>query len=257
MATSRLTFREQTEVCWQKRLRDQFNEEGCPPVPHLSVKQSHIRLISRQSAEQIILKYEWLGTMAPTGQHFGVFFGPYLAGVTCFAKGYAVGGTNIHKPFGVQQKELAILARGACTHWAPPGTNSRLVSISSRMLLKTTPCKLIIAYSDSDAGEIGTIYQACNWVYIGKGSSTQQFVSPQGRVMDQKLPWDIARRLKLTRADVSQHLKSEGWTVQQSNPKGRYIYTLDPEVKRQIEKMRQPYPKRPISIGSDALTTPG
>ena len=36
----------------------------------------------------------------------------------------------------------------------------------------------ITAEPDSDAGEIGTVYQASNWVYVGKTTSDRMFLMP-------------------------------------------------------------------------------
>jgi len=247
---SRLTFRDkQPEVCWQKLKRDQHNDEGLPPVPHLDVKRAEVRKVSRHLAEQIIFKYEWLGTMATTNFHYGIFFGDYCAGVCCVSANGA-GGANVyaHKEFNLGQGELAYLGRGACVHWAPKGTNSKLISWTCRLIGKDTKAKIIIAYSDTDAGEIGTVYQACNWVYIGKGSSTKQWVSPGGRIYDQKHPSNIKQRKGGTRAYWVQQLKREGWKEQLSNPKHKYVFVIDKSDKaltQLVESKRQPYPKRP------------
>ena len=245
---SRLTFRDpQQDVAWQRQLRDKYADEGPPPVPHLSVKKARVRPVSRRLAEQIILKYEWLGAMAQTGYHYGIFFGEQCAGVCCYAAGAATGGVNSHKPFRIRSDELAILARGACVHWAPPGTNSKLVAWSCRLFAEDVRCKIVVAYADTDAGEIGTIYQACNWVYIGKGASTNQWIAPTGRIYDQKLPYDLKRSQGGTRAQFVTRLREAGWTEQASNPKHRYVYVLDKADKalvERVERMRQPYPKR-------------
>lgn len=79
---SRLTFREaRADVAWQKQLRDRYLAEGTPPVPHLDVKRAEVRRVSRKLATQIILKYEWLGAMAQTGYHYGIFYGSACAGI--------------------------------------------------------------------------------------------------------------------------------------------------------------------------------
>jgi hypothetical protein len=116
-------------------------------------------------------------------------------------------------------------------------------------MAKDTKAKLLIAYSDTDAGEIGTIYQACNWICVGKGSSTTQWIAPTGRVYDQKLPYDLQRRggFKKPRSSYVEELRAAGWTEQRSNAKYRYVYILDKTDKAliaKVEKMRQPYPKR-------------
>lgn len=249
---SRSTFRSAAgDVAWQRQLRDRHMAEGVPPVPHLDVKRAIVRPVSRRIAEQIILKYEWLGTMsAQTTRHYGIFYGPYCGGVCCVGTS-ASGGINSHRELGISRNQLGVLARGACVHWAPPGSNSKLVAWTCRLLARETPLKLLLAYSDTDAGEIGTIYQACNWVYIGQGKSTTQFVAPNGRVYDQKIVWDI-RFNNGTLKSVSwtaqrDALLTAGWREQQSNPKHRYVYVIDKSdaaLMARIERMRRPYPKR-------------
>lgn len=256
------TFRPTAQnTAWQKQLRDRFNAEGTPPVPHLDLARALVRPIRSELAKQIILKYEWLGTMSNTGQHFGIFFGPFCAGVTCVSLGSGTANGNNHVQFGLTSHlQLAVLARGACVHWAPPGTNSKLVAWTCKLLAKHTTAKVIIAYADSDAGEIGTIYQACNWVYIGQGSSTTQFKNRAGRIYDQK----VVANTKAKNVQWSVHrdyLLANGWTMQQTNPKGRYVYVLDRKDKslvQRIERLRLPYPKRPESAESiqSATDTP-
>lgn len=216
-------------------------------MPHLSVKRARVRLVSRRLAEQIILKYEWLGTMAPTTWHYGIFFGNFCAGVTCVGRGVAVGGTNLHKPFSVDRSDLLVLARGANVHWSPLGANSKLVSWTCRLLAKDANAKLVIAYSDTDAGEIGTIYQACNWFYIGRGASTTQYVAPNGVIRDQKFVSNHAKRNRVAWQVQRDALLNAGWKEQSTNPKYRYVYVLDRKdriLRERIEQMAQPYPKR-------------
>jgi hypothetical protein len=246
---SRLTFRDKaSDIAWQKQLRDKYLAEGTPPVPHLDVKQAIVRPVSRRLAEQVILKYEWLGTMAQTNLHYGIFFGSYCAGVCC-AGSHVTGGTNTHLPFRIFPDQLLVLARGACVHWSPVGANSKLVSWTCKLMARNTNAKLVIAYSDTDAGEIGTIYQACNWICIGKGSATNQWVAPNGRVYDQKYPSDLRRNQgkRFGRSEYTKLLRENGYTEQRTNPKYRYVYILDRKDKAlvdRVEAMRQPYPKR-------------
>jgi len=161
---------------------------------------------------------------------------------------------NAYKEFGLSsQKELAYLARGANVHWAPKGANSRLVSWACRLLAREIDAKVVIAYSDTDAGEIGTIYQACNWVYIGRGSATRQWVAPNGRIFDQMQPANYARSRGGTRAQWTAKLRAAGWTEQASNPKHRYVQILDKSdqaLADRISRMRHPYPKRAASVDS-------
>lgn len=246
---TRATFRPTTTaIAWQRQLRDVYAAAGTPDVPHLDLARAVVRPVSRRLAEQIIHQYEWLGTMAPTGHHYGIFYGAFCAGVCCIGTSIG-GGVRAYEEFGLQAGEMVTLARGACVHWAPSGSNSKLVAWSCRLVARDTRAKLIIAFADTDAGEIGTIYQACNWTYIGRGKTTHQFVAPNGRVYDQKLAYDLRRAagFRRTRADYVAALRAAGWTEQTTNAKHRYVCVLDKTdtaLLARVAAMRQTYPKR-------------
>lgn len=246
---ARSTFREvSADVAWQRQLRDRYAAEGVPPVPHLDLKRAVVRPVSRRTAEQIILKYEWLGTMAKTSLHFGLFFGPYCAGVTCVGIGATAGAQN-HMQYGIERSTYLTLARGACVHWAPPGTNSKLVAWTCRLLAGGGRWKLIAAYADSDAGEIGTIYQAANWPYVGVTSrgGFPELIAPNGRVYNGRIVGTAASARGIQWRRQKEAMFSAGWQWQPSNPKHRYVCVLDRSdtaLVDRIERMRQPYPKR-------------
>jgi hypothetical protein len=253
--TMRQTFREMTTaVAWQKQLRDRYASEGTPPALHLALKRAEVRRVSYHLAQQIILKYEWLGTMAKTSHHYGLFFGPYCAGVTCV--GFSAGSNvNAASEFQLARHELAYLARGACVHWAPQGANSKLIAWTCRLLARETGAKLVIAYADTDAGEIGTIYQACNWAYVGLGEATLDWIAPSGRLYKKKYSDTLAKKHGGTMRLWIGRLEQAGWQRFYSNPKHRYVSILgnaDRALRDRIARLCQPYPKRATSIGADA-----
>ena len=244
---SRSTFRPASEgVAWQRQLRDRYLENGAPPIEDLSLRSSVVRPVTYRLAESVILRYEWLGTMSKTSHHYGIFWGPYCAGVTCTALGGgAIAGSHGHEQFGITPAGLAILARGACVHWAPPGTNSKLVGWTCRLLARETVAKVLMAFADTDAGEIGTIYQACNWVYIGKGKGQKDLVAPNGRIYNRKLIGDLAIRARCSWRRQLDALLAAGWRTQEINPKHRYVYVVDKSdaaLLARVERMRLPYP---------------
>jgi hypothetical protein len=257
---SRSTFRSAAgDVAWQKQLRDRYEAEGVPPVPHLDIKRAIVRPVSRKLAEQIIFKYEWLGTMSNSSKHYGIFFGSFCAGVCCVAIGSGTAGTNVNKTYGIGSKEIVTLVRGACVHWAPPGTNSKLVAWTCKLLSKDTGAKLITAYSDTDAGEIGTIYQACNWICTGRTGSVRQLIAPSGAIRDEKMLHDWGKPRGMNKTQAMQRFLCAGWRVQRSNPKYRYVCVLDKTDKAlvdRIERMRQPYPKRTAVHSADSGASP-
>ena len=252
---SRLTFRDQADaICYQKQKRDQYLDEGTPPVKSLDLKSANVRSVSRDLAKQIILKYEWLGTLPPCSLYYGLFFGLYCAGVVCYILGAVGANRSAHTEFEIERDELAYLVRGANVHWSPKGANSKLVSVSLRLIGKETKSKLAIAYSDTDAGEIGTIYQASNWVYIGKTGAPGQIVAPNGRIYDIRNVSTWAKQRRVTWVKMRDDLVAAGWREQDTNPKYKYVYIIDRKDKRLVERindMSKPYPKR-VDYASEA-----
>lgn len=271
---TRATFRPIVagQPAWQKQLRDRYLAIPAPAI-ELDLATARVRPISRKLAESIILRYEWLGTLPPVQRYFGIFFGAYLAGVTAVAVGNGTAGAFTSKQYGLVGRELATLTRGACVHWAPPGTNSKLVAWTVRLLRELEPgAKLLVAYADEEAGEIGTIYQASGWTYIGLGATVVEWVSPSGTVSNTRFLGatshdrgrTVSRGVAPTRGKnrtrkASEALLSAGWSKQRSNPKRRYVVVLDRkdrDLVARIARKALPYPKRP-AYNSDAATVSG
>ena len=256
--TERHTFRPIVagEVAWQRQLRDRYAGEPGPAI-ELDLGAAVVRPISRSLAERVILRYEWLGTLPPATLFVGIFFGPYLAGATAVAVGNGTAGAFTHQQYGIDRTELSTLVRGACVHWAPPGTNSKLVSWTVRILRRRYPgSKILVAYADEEAGEIGTIYQACGWRYLGRGAVVNEWVSPSGRVYNTRSfsPTNPGARGWMPTAGKDRSrktieaLEAAGWRKQKSNRKHRYVVVLDRDdaaLSSRIDAMALPYPKRP------------
>lgn len=251
---SRSKFREDTSgKAWQRLVREEKAREYDDRVKwwegvDLSLKRSRVRPITRQQAEKMILEYEWLGTMAPTRYHYGIFFGEVLGGVGCV--GTNAGGRNTHRMFGVKQNRCVVLARGACPHWTPKGTASRLIAWTDNLLAREDVADVMLAYGDPEAGEIGTVYQACNWHYIGtSGKQPDWALSPENKVLHTRGVSALAARNDTDFDTVMQALVDAGWQRMTQTPKHRYCTILaEGATKRRIEAkiapLIEPYPKR-------------
>lgn len=121
-----------------------------------------------------IHRHEWLEKMPQRTTHvFGAFYKDILCGVTVFATPNAFSNT-----LGKDTKCIEkLLSRGAVKSWTPKNMGSWLVMKSVNWMVENTEFRLFSAYSDSEAKELGTIYQAANWKYLGKtsGGSIQYF----------------------------------------------------------------------------------
>lgn len=250
----RATFRGQYDgTCYQRLVREEMerSEEAnalfpAPRPEDMSLKRARVREVSKAIAWKIISRYEWLGTLPPACTRFyGIFFGDICGGVACYQMGWRHAGIYFPQWLGTDAKNIAYLARGACVHWAPTGTAPKLINFSARM----TGLEVAVAFSDTDAGEIGTVYQAAGWTCLGWGTKMEELVSPQGRVFNWKTIDSVAKKNRIPFREARQRLELLGWTIQPANPKLRYALLLEAgqENETLLARFREsaiPYPKR-------------
>jgi hypothetical protein len=230
-----------------------------------TMKNARVREIPKSEAKKIILKYEWLGNMGTTDYAFGLYFGEHLAGAVCFGR---TGGTNTAASVaGAEHAHLVkVLNRGACVHWAHPNSASFLIAHACR-LLTDKGFHIFVAYSDAEAGEIGTVYQASNWLYAGTTNSASSSFIWAGKSIKKDTKWgtfkdgkqhderniqNITRsgyRLKMSRKNMRRAMVTEGFIFLKSQPKGRYVGLYG--SKAMVDTLRDslqwpilPYPKR-------------
>ena len=242
-------------ICHQRQIRDAQHDGH--PVPK-DFSRAEVREVSYDEAKRVILKYEWLGTMGTTRRHFGLFFDGELAGVECFG---ATAGTGVQYLCGVEHADRVMtLCRGACVHWAHEHSASFLIPRACKLLAREGK-NIFVAYSDPTAGEIGIVYQACNWFYAGmtepKGSV---IVSPCGEVRDQRSMGNFVRDRcrgasssaffrKPTRAEIWAELVGTGHKFIPRTLKHRYVgIYADRRLRMKLtDSLRWgilPYPKR-------------
>lgn len=209
------------EKAHQRKIREQ-HEDGHPVPTDFST--ASVREISYAEAKAFILKYEWLGNMGTTVRAFGLFFGNELAAVECFGH---PGSTGIWNICGEEHADKVYwLARGANAHWAHPHSASYLINAACKEMGKPwktrdgndMPAKFVFcATADSDAGEIGTVYQASNWIYVGKTTSDRMFLKPG----------DPPERAKSYRVMVKGVLRNRTDRVDKPEPDGRRYFLID------------------------------
>jgi hypothetical protein len=179
------------------------------------LKESVVKRIDFNTASTIILKYEWIGTMPlPKSCRFiyGIYFDNILGGAIVYVH------PSTRQFEKLYARQVVQLNRGACSYWTPKNTASKLIA-ESLYDLKKNKIKLIIAYCTKEAGEIGTIYQALGWWYVGETSPSKVYFLDNHWVSERTL------------ADKKKWAKSRGekWinkfeTLQQKQLQGKYKY---------------------------------
>jgi hypothetical protein len=206
------TYKE--EYCWQYEIRlknlDADLKEAGLGIEEIAGLSCSDFLLQNEEKEKVygeakafIEKNEWLGKMSlhPTN-FFTARYKGVLAGVVvmdmpnAFSKllgDIEVKNLSDHtiralRKDGVElgdtietRKVERLISRGACVSWSPKNLASKLIAFSIKWMVGHTRFRLFTAYADTEARELGTIYQACNFYYLGKSSGSQfQYKTEKG-----------------------------------------------------------------------------
>jgi hypothetical protein len=129
------------------------------------ISRAEVREIDIQTAATIILRYEWMGSMPAVVLHcYGIYFDGHLGGAVVYSPEYAEN-LGVWDRYGYTGR-IILLARGASAHWAPAHAGSKLIRRSMDLL--PSKYEVVTATVDQQAGEVGTIYQACGFHYVGR-----------------------------------------------------------------------------------------
>lgn len=173
--------------CWQYDVRLRNREEDLKiaglteaDVANLSCKDfKYVFLTDKKEQIKIrdfIKRHEWLGNLSQFTTHWaGCYFGDILAGAILFNVP-----NSFSKLLGDNTPHIErLISRGACISWSPKNLASSFLMWCINKMASTTDFKLFTAYSDPQAMELGTIYQACNFYYLGQSSGTAaRYVNP-------------------------------------------------------------------------------
>jgi hypothetical protein len=184
---------------------------------------------THEAAKYACVNWHYSGCVPPSKS---VKIGAWEDGAFIGVVVFGVGATQaIGSPFGLKPIEVCELVRVALNKHKT--AVSRIISIAVRFLAKQSPgLRLIVSYADPNQGHHGGIYQAGNWVYIGKNpGSSYEVICPDG----------IQRH---ARAAIHKYKSCAGFKRVEMENKHKYVMPLDEKMRLQIEPLRKPYPSR-------------
>lgn len=128
--------------------------------------------------KSFIERHEWLGKMPIWTTHrftARLKKSGLLAGTIVMATPYTFSDLLGRENQGKEK----LIARGASISWSPKNLGSWMIMRSIRWMVQNTDFRYFTAYSDPEAKELGTIYQACNFHYLGqKFGAGMQYLDP-------------------------------------------------------------------------------
>jgi len=170
----------------------------------------------------------------------GVWENKVFKGVVLFGRGAS---PYLGKRYGLGKGQWCELVRVALKEHENPIT--KILSFSLSLLKRNFPnIKLVISFADPNQKHLGKIYQAGNWIYTGQTDS-----SPE---------WFFRGRWMHTRQIGSLGYSTKDWNSDRKRMrlgKFRYLYPLTKQMRKQIESLAKPYPKKLCDVGVNRSTT--
>lgn len=170
------------DYCWQYNIRLKNREEDLrmynlteSDVKNLRVDDFSFEFVNKKDQQKcleikkFIERHEWLGKMSLQPTHrFTARWKGILCGVVIMDVP-----TAFSKLLGDDTSDVErLISRGACISWSPKNLGSWMIMKAIKWMVHNTPFRLFVAYSDPDAKELGSIYQACSFIYLGQTSGT-------------------------------------------------------------------------------------
>jgi hypothetical protein len=178
----------------------------------------------------------------------GVWENDLFIGVVLFSYGasppFFIWAKNV---LGCSKCEIVELTRVALREHNTPV--SKIIAIALKMLQKHCPkLRCVVSFADCDQNHHGGIYQAGNWLFAGTNCIGERcgFLI-NGKKMHPRSLGAKGYEQSLRGAKMldpkAVELKTKG--------KNKYLMPLDDEMRKRIEPLRKPYPKRVRSVESD------
>jgi hypothetical protein len=234
------------ETCWQYDIRIKNRDSDLleynltiEDVADLKISDFTFHFIPKTDKEtaveikKFIEKHEWLGKVSLYPTHYFIAkYNNIMAGVVIMDMPNA-----FSKLLGDKTRKIErLISRGACISWSPKNLASALISFSMKWMVKNTNYRVFTAYSDPEAKELGTIYQACNFSYLGQNSGTnKQYKIESGK-------W-VSDRYFRSRSVYKKIAVSNGVNWNDEWVKGDSILwgRIDPEIAKLIKQSSKNY----------------
>lgn len=175
----------------------------------------------------------------------GVWEDNRFIGVILFGDG---ANNNAFSPYGLSQTEGCELVRVALD--SHQSTVSQIVSLAIKRLKRQSPnIKIIISFADPEQNHHGGIYQAGNWIYLGKTLVADEYIVNGKRMHGRALrSTRSTHRLKNISAknilEWTRKVLDKNARQIDGSSKHRYVYPLDRKLAKELKSIALPYPKK-------------
>jgi hypothetical protein len=206
----------------------------------LDIRRAIVRPIGLSEAGALLAPYE-KRPLAISRFALGLYFGDRLGGAVVYGDEYAEN-LGVWDKYGFTGR-IICLQRGACLPWAHPHSASALIRRS--MSLLPGRYDVVTATVDRSFGEIGVVYQAAGFTYVGtmRKSTRVAIALPDGTQISERQAYSLVG------ARGIQALGRMGFYVGSVPRKERYFAFRGSsreqrEARAAIAHLVKPYPRR-------------
>lgn len=197
-----------------------------------------LKLSNPKAIKYACLNFHYAKCVPSVSYGFNVYEDGEWCGVILFGLGAT---KNIASPFGLNQGEVLELVRIALN--GKQTTTSQCVAAALKKLHQMNPlCKIVVSYADLDQEHSGIIYQATNWIYLGKmNEGTRGAFIINGKKTHPRTIGSMGgvQSIKWVRENLDAN--AEEFVTK---GKHKYIFVFDKRLRKEYQKQHQPYPKK-------------
>ena len=219
-----------------------------PDLSNAVVRELEVRQIDCRLARGYIAAFHYSQTMPDSSRFiYGLYCSGALSGVCVFGMG---AGKNQYTAIcpGIKNGEYIELTRLWLEDTLPRNSESYFISRSIRMLPKEI--KMVVSFSDELQDHYGYIYQASNFIYLGRNDGGNMLVTEDGVEKHPRL-LGIYRMRHPEYRDYSaeQLMELLGYKYVRGGCKHRYVYFRDKRLRKTVVAL--PYPKKVVAAGAE------
>lgn len=205
-----------------------------------------VKEIASKLAKEMVKKYHYSGKIIHNSLiNLGVFKDDELVG--CLQYGYPLNhkktSDKIHKDYKMMELNRMVMIDSE-----PRNSESQAIAVCHKWLRENTDLDYILSFSDGKEGNVGYIYQATNWTYIGYLLS-DSFFELDGNILHSITAWHRYKEkhpLKETHTTKEILCKTFNNVKRITSKQYIYLFPLKKRVKFPFEA--KPYPKKDKEI---------
>lgn len=202
--------------------------------------------IDAKTARDMVKKYHYSGKVVANSQiHLGVFKEGMLVGVLQY--GPPMNGNKTSDKI-LKDVEMMELNRMVMIDSEPRNSESQAIAACNKWLKKNTKIKYLLSFSDGKEGNVGYIYQATNWTYIGYLLSNS-FYQLDGETVHAVTVWHkYKEKHELRETHTTNEILCKYFNDISVITCKQHVYLFSLDKKLKFPFLSKPYPKKDVEI---------